>query len=221
MFDHSKTANQLQSYHCADWEMMLSLLTDSFHWIWSTLGLELSAHMFWWLYYTDPAVSMQSNRPLYMWLQGGPGSSGTGFGNFDEFGPLDGNLQPRNTTWVHLPFTSEIIFLYPPSVPSDNSSCNGVIFFSWTTLWGQVSLTWRTTLPTRPTLWRSHRIFSLCFRQAKDFLIHAHKIKLIFIRNGSATTQCSKSDRSTSSLRATAERWPRISPLFCIRYEIL
>ena len=33
-------------------------------------------------------------------MQGGPGASSTGFGNFEELGPLDVNLQPRNTTWV-------------------------------------------------------------------------------------------------------------------------
>lgn len=72
---------------------------------------------FWWLYYADPVGGADSHRPLYLWLQvhrcpesriqgtlydlkGGPGSSGTGFGNFEEFGPLDGKLNPRNTTWV-------------------------------------------------------------------------------------------------------------------------
>ena len=33
-------------------------------------------------------------------LQGGPGGSGTGFGNFEEIGPLDDDLNPRKTTWV-------------------------------------------------------------------------------------------------------------------------
>ena len=35
-------------------------------------------------------------------MQGGPGASSTGFGNFEELGPLDVNLQPRNTTWVRM-----------------------------------------------------------------------------------------------------------------------
>lgn len=39
-------------------------------------------------------------QPLIMWLQGGPGASGTGYGNFEEMGPLDTNLNYRNTTWV-------------------------------------------------------------------------------------------------------------------------
>ena len=33
-------------------------------------------------------------------FQGGPGGSGTGFGNFEEIGPLDDDLKPRNTSWV-------------------------------------------------------------------------------------------------------------------------
>ncbi len=32
-------------------------------------------------------------------MQGGPGASSTGFGNFEEFGPLDVNLNYRETTW--------------------------------------------------------------------------------------------------------------------------
>lgn len=38
-----------------------------------------------------------------MWLQGGPGASGTGYGNFAEMGPLDWNLQPRASTWLNAP----------------------------------------------------------------------------------------------------------------------
>ena len=33
-------------------------------------------------------------------LQGGPGGSSTGFGNFMEIGPLDVDLKPRDTNWV-------------------------------------------------------------------------------------------------------------------------
>ena len=33
-------------------------------------------------------------------VQGGPGGSSCGFGNFEEIGPLDVELNPRNTTWV-------------------------------------------------------------------------------------------------------------------------
>ncbi|PIK36944.1 putative retinoid-inducible serine carboxypeptidase [Apostichopus japonicus] len=54
--------------------------------------------MFWWLYFTtaDPST----NPPLIIWLQGGPGGSSVGFGNFAEIGPLDVNLKNRSTTWL-------------------------------------------------------------------------------------------------------------------------
>lgn len=35
-----------------------------------------------------------------LWLQGGPGASSTGFGNFAEIGPLDIDLKNRTDNWV-------------------------------------------------------------------------------------------------------------------------
>ena len=88
---------------------------------WNYVTVREDAHMFWWLY--GSTGSDRDTRPLVMWLQvyrytfsthyrvntyiiiraslqGGPGGSSTGFGNFLELGPLDVNLKPRNTTWV-------------------------------------------------------------------------------------------------------------------------
>lgn len=56
--------------------------------------------MFYWLYFTTAKVSRFEDRPLVIWLQGGPGASGTGYGNFEELGPLDLLTKPRNFTWV-------------------------------------------------------------------------------------------------------------------------
>lgn len=56
--------------------------------------------MFWWLYYTTANVDNYADRPLVVWLQGGPGASSTGYGNFAELGPLDLNLNERDFTWV-------------------------------------------------------------------------------------------------------------------------
>ncbi|XP_052754687.1 retinoid-inducible serine carboxypeptidase-like [Galleria mellonella] len=58
------------------------------------------AHMFYWLFYTTAPVKNYTERPLIVWLQGGPGGSSTGFGNFELLGPLDLRLQERNHTWV-------------------------------------------------------------------------------------------------------------------------
>lgn len=56
--------------------------------------------MFYWLYYTTAEVDSFYDRPLVIWLQGGPGASGTGYGNFEELGPLDIQLNERTFTWV-------------------------------------------------------------------------------------------------------------------------
>ncbi|XP_054615900.1 retinoid-inducible serine carboxypeptidase isoform X1 [Dunckerocampus dactyliophorus] len=68
--------------------------------VWDYVDVRDGAHMFWWLYYADnPSVKYQQ-LPLVMWLQGGPGGSGSGFGNFGEIGPLNTDLQARKSSWV-------------------------------------------------------------------------------------------------------------------------
>lgn len=58
--------------------------------------------MFWWLYLTTADVESKYDRPLVIWLQGGPGASSTGYGNFEEIGPLDMDLKHRNHSWVNI-----------------------------------------------------------------------------------------------------------------------
>lgn len=79
---------------------------------WSYVNVRENAFMFWWLYgaqTTDP--SQRLNKPLVMWLQGGPGGSSTGFGNFEELGPLTVDLKPRNTTWLR---AANVLFVDNP-----------------------------------------------------------------------------------------------------------
>ncbi|OQV18070.1 Retinoid-inducible serine carboxypeptidase [Hypsibius exemplaris] len=64
---------------------------------WGYISVRPDTNTFWWLYNYQ---GENPNPPLVLWLQGGPGGSGAGFGNFAEIGPLDVNLQPRNTTWL-------------------------------------------------------------------------------------------------------------------------
>ncbi|KAM4890139.1 retinoid-inducible serine carboxypeptidase isoform 3-T3 [Sylvia borin] len=71
--------------------------------LWGYVEVRSKAHMFWWLYYANNPTQDFTELPLVMWLQGGPGSSGCGYGNFEEIGPLDRALKPRNTTWT-IPF---------------------------------------------------------------------------------------------------------------------
>ncbi|XP_074290019.1 serine carboxypeptidase-like 51 [Silene latifolia] len=68
---------------------------------WGYVQVRPKAHMFWWLYKSPYRVEDPTKPwPTILWLQGGPGASGTGIGNFQEVGPLDTNLKPRNTTWL-------------------------------------------------------------------------------------------------------------------------
>uniref|UniRef100_K1QG04 Carboxypeptidase n=1 Tax=Magallana gigas TaxID=29159 RepID=K1QG04_MAGGI len=69
---------------------------------WDYVTVRPGARMFYWLYQTTSPGGI-NNAPLVMWLQGGPGQSSTGMGNFEEIGPLDISLKQRNTTW-QVPF---------------------------------------------------------------------------------------------------------------------
>ncbi|KAM5127147.1 retinoid-inducible serine carboxypeptidase-like, partial [Mantella aurantiaca] len=69
---------------------------------WSYVSVRKNANMFWWLYYANHPTKNYTEVPLVMWLQGGPGASGCGFGNFAEIGPLDINLNPRKNSWVQV-----------------------------------------------------------------------------------------------------------------------
>ncbi|XP_010666005.1 serine carboxypeptidase-like 51 isoform X1 [Beta vulgaris subsp. vulgaris] len=68
---------------------------------WGYVEVRPKAHMFWWLYKSPYRVEHPNKPwPIILWLQGGPGASGTGIGNFQEVGPLDTNLKSRNSTWL-------------------------------------------------------------------------------------------------------------------------
>ncbi|KAI0236967.1 Retinoid-inducible serine carboxypeptidase [Lamellibrachia satsuma] len=77
---------------------------------WNYVEVRKDAHMFWWVYFSTAAEGFAS-KPLVLWLQGGPGGSSTGFGNFQEIGPLDVNLKPRNTTWLS---SASLLFIDNP-----------------------------------------------------------------------------------------------------------
>ncbi|KAM1429731.1 hypothetical protein ACFX2I_045894 [Malus domestica] len=68
---------------------------------WGYVEARPKGHMFWWLYRSPNRVEDPSEPWLtILWLQGGPGDSGVGIGNFEEVGPLDTNLNPRNSIWL-------------------------------------------------------------------------------------------------------------------------
>ncbi|XP_023123199.1 retinoid-inducible serine carboxypeptidase [Amphiprion ocellaris] len=78
---------------------------------WDYVEVRDGAHMFWWLYYADSHSAHYQDLPLVMWLQGGPGGSGSGFGNFEEIGPLKRDLEPRKASWVQ---AASVLFVDNP-----------------------------------------------------------------------------------------------------------
>ncbi|KAH8244190.1 hypothetical protein KR026_002303 [Drosophila bipectinata] len=67
---------------------------------WGYVDVREGAHMFYWLYYTTANVSSYTERPLILWLQGGPGGPSTALGNFGELGPVDQKGDPREGNWA-------------------------------------------------------------------------------------------------------------------------
>ncbi|XP_022753785.1 serine carboxypeptidase-like 51 isoform X1 [Durio zibethinus] len=79
---------------------------------WGYVQVRPKAHMFWWLFKSPYRVEQPSKPwPIILWLQGGPGASGVGIGNFEEIGPLDTNLKPRNSTWLKI---ADLLFVDNP-----------------------------------------------------------------------------------------------------------
>nr|AAH66718.2 Serine carboxypeptidase 1 [Danio rerio] len=78
---------------------------------WGYVDVRDGAHMFWWLYYANSSSASYKELPLVMWLQGGPGGSSCGFGNFEEIGPLDRDLKLRETSWVR---AASVLFVDNP-----------------------------------------------------------------------------------------------------------
>ncbi|XP_040171212.1 retinoid-inducible serine carboxypeptidase-like [Anopheles arabiensis] len=65
---------------------------------WGYSEVRPRAYIFWWLHQVH--TQRPETRPLIIWLQGGPGASSSGYGNFEEIGPLDRTLKPRENSWV-------------------------------------------------------------------------------------------------------------------------
>ncbi|XP_068148547.1 retinoid-inducible serine carboxypeptidase [Drosophila tropicalis] len=95
---------------------------------WGFVDVRTGAHMFYWLYYTTANVTKYTERPLAIWLQGGPGASSTGYGNFEELGPLQLDGSYREWTWVK---DMNVIFIDNP-VGSGFSYVDGSPYYTTT-----------------------------------------------------------------------------------------
>ncbi|CAK8685292.1 unnamed protein product [Clavelina lepadiformis] len=83
---------------------------------WGYVTVRDDAHMFWWLFFQDPSyqpsfLTAIDPVPVVVWMQGGPGASGTGYGNFEELGPLDLDMNRRETSWTGL---AHVLFVDNP-----------------------------------------------------------------------------------------------------------
>ncbi|XP_043478887.1 retinoid-inducible serine carboxypeptidase-like [Leptopilina heterotoma] len=67
---------------------------------WGFVTVRPGAHIFYWLHYTTANVSLYTEKPLIIWLEGGPGVSSTGYTNFKEIGPLNLDLTNRSNSLV-------------------------------------------------------------------------------------------------------------------------
>ncbi|XP_020810734.1 retinoid-inducible serine carboxypeptidase [Drosophila serrata] len=67
---------------------------------WDYVEVRKGAHLFYWLFHTTANVSSFVERPLVIWLQGGPGVASTGSGCFEQLGPIDIEGRIRESSWV-------------------------------------------------------------------------------------------------------------------------
>ncbi|CAL5036060.1 unnamed protein product [Urochloa decumbens] len=81
---------------------------------WGYVETRPKANLFWWWFKSPNRVSSAEATkpwPTILWLQGGPGGSGSGRGNFLEIGPWDLNMTPRMFTWLRV---ADIVFADSP-----------------------------------------------------------------------------------------------------------
>ena len=77
---------------------------------WGYVQVRENANMFWWFYGAENEAQRE-NLPLILWLQGGPGASGAGYGNFMEIGPIDIEMHKRETAWTKV---ANLLFIDNP-----------------------------------------------------------------------------------------------------------
>ncbi|KAL6650242.1 hypothetical protein ACP70R_009167 [Stipagrostis hirtigluma subsp. patula] len=80
--------------------------------LWGYTNIRPKAHLFWWYLRSPQRVSSPAKAwPTILCLPGSLGVSAVGRGNFQEIGPLDVNLKPRNWTWLQM---ADLLFVDNP-----------------------------------------------------------------------------------------------------------
>uniref|UniRef100_A0A7E4UPA4 Retinoid-inducible serine carboxypeptidase n=1 Tax=Panagrellus redivivus TaxID=6233 RepID=A0A7E4UPA4_PANRE len=122
---------------------------------WGYVDIRQNARTFWWLF----AVKTEPNRPLILWLQGGPGSDSTGFGNIDELGPKDINQQDRNSTWLQL---ADLVFVDNPVGTGFSYVSNSNAFTKNVQQIGKDLVTWAKAFFTKHPEYATRKFYIVC-----------------------------------------------------------
>ncbi|CAD6196523.1 unnamed protein product [Caenorhabditis auriculariae] len=122
---------------------------------WGYVDIRANAHTFWWLYAVKPA----NNRPLFVWLQGGPGSSSSGFGNFEETGPKTINNNDNPATWLQV---ADIVYVDNPVGSGFSYVDNNSAYTTNITQIGQDLLTWLRKFLVLHSEYRTRPFYIFC-----------------------------------------------------------
>uniref|UniRef100_A0A914P687 Serine carboxypeptidase n=1 Tax=Panagrolaimus davidi TaxID=227884 RepID=A0A914P687_9BILA len=124
---------------------------------WGYVTVRENAHTFWWLM----SVKNDPTRPLILWLQGGPGADSTGFGNFEEIGPKDINLQDRNNTWLQI---ADLVFVDNPVGAGFSYVDSDTAFTTNVKQIGEDLMTWAKEFFKKHTEYQKRDFYIFCER---------------------------------------------------------
>ncbi|CAJ0940086.1 unnamed protein product, partial [Mesorhabditis belari] len=132
------------------WNGTLSYIED-----WGYVKIRDNANTFWWLYSVQPS----NNRPLFLWLQGGPGSSSSGYGNLEELGPKDLDGKDRASTWLQV---ADLVFVDNPVGAGFSYVDDSSAYTKNVTQIGQDLLAWARAFFTVHPEYRTRPFYIFC-----------------------------------------------------------
>jgi len=122
---------------------------------WGYVDIRANAHTFWWLYAVKPA----NNRPLFLWLQGGPGADSTGFGNFEETGPKTITEQDNMYTWLAV---ADMVYVDNPVGAGFSYVDQAAAYTANVSIIGQDLLAWARVFFTKHSEYRTRPFYIFC-----------------------------------------------------------